>query len=43
MIPQWPTPQAPEFGVLRLHPRYLRVMPGTVMFEGRGELHTWRR
>lgn len=43
IVPQWPTPQAPEFGVIRLHPRTLRVMPGTVMFEGRGELLTWRR
>ena len=43
IIPQWPTPHAPEFGVLRLHPRSLRVMPGSLMFEGRGELLTWRR
>jgi hypothetical protein len=42
IIPQWPDPQAPEFGVLRLEPRALRVMPGTLMLQGTGELLTWR-
>lgn len=27
---------------LRLAPSWLRVMPGTLMLEGRGELLTWR-
>jgi hypothetical protein len=26
---------------LRLEPYRLRVMPGTLMLEGRGELRTW--
>jgi hypothetical protein len=43
IIPQWMSPDAPEFGVLRLHPRSLRVMPGTVMVGGPGELLTWKR
>lgn len=43
IIPQWPSPEAPEFGVLRLHPRALRVMPGTAMTAGSGELLRWKR
>jgi hypothetical protein len=43
IIPQWTSPQAPELGVLRLEPRALRVMPGTVMTKGEGALLTWRR
>jgi hypothetical protein len=43
IIPQWTSPQAPDLGVLRLEPRTLRVMPGTVMTKGEGALLTWRR
>ena len=43
IIPQWTDPDAPEFGVLRLDPTWLRVMPGTVMLQGQGEILTWRR
>lgn len=42
IIPFWPHPDVPEFGVLRLSPRRLRVMPGTVLTAGSGELLTWR-
>ena len=28
--------------MLRLEPTWLRVMPGTVMLQGQGELLTWR-
>jgi hypothetical protein len=42
IIPPWTDPQAPEFGVLRLEPQWLRVMPGTVMLRGEGEVLTWR-
>ena len=42
VIPQWPSPDAPEFGVLRLEPHRLRVMPGTVMTTGTGAVLTWR-
>jgi hypothetical protein len=42
IIPQWPDPQAPQFGILELRPWSLRVMPGTVMTAGSGELLTWR-
>ena len=43
IIPQWPSPEAPEFGVLRVEPHRLRVMPGTVMTTGTGAVLTWRR
>ena len=33
-----PTPMPPEFGVLRLEPTWLRVMPGSVMLQGQGEV-----
>jgi hypothetical protein len=42
MIPQWTGPAAPEFGILRLAPDRLRLMPGTVMLAGQGEVLTWR-
>jgi Pyridoxamine 5'-phosphate oxidase len=42
IIPQWPSPDAEEFGILRLTPRRLRVMPGTVMLRGTGEILTWK-
>lgn len=42
IIPQWTAPDAPEFGVLRLYADSLRVMPGSLMLQGKGELLTWR-
>jgi len=42
IIPFWPDAQVEAFGILRLSPTYLRVMPGTVMLKGEGELLTWR-
>jgi hypothetical protein len=42
IIASWPDPSAPEFGILRLEPRRLRVMPGAVMLRGEGEVLTWR-
>lgn len=42
IIPGWDHPDAPAFGVLRLRPYALRVMPGSVMTSGSGELLTWR-
>ncbi len=43
IIPQWPSPTAPEFGILRLEPDHLRLMEGSVMLKGEGMLLTWRR
>ena len=42
IIPVWPSPDAEAFGVLRLEPQRLRLMPGTVMLQGTGEVLTWR-
>lgn len=42
IIPGWDDPTSPGFGVLRLAPQRLRVMPGSVMLRGEGELLTWR-
>lgn len=42
IIPQWTSPDAPAFGVLRLVPDRLRVMPGSLMTKGEGELLSWR-
>ena len=42
IIPGWTSPDAAEFGILRLTPHRLRVMPGTVMLSGQGETLTWR-
>jgi hypothetical protein len=41
IIPQWTDPDAREFGVLRLEPTWLRVMPGSVMLQGQGEILSW--
>jgi hypothetical protein len=42
LIPQWTDPSVPEFGILRLEPYRLRVMPGSLMLKGQGQLLTWR-
>ena len=41
IIPQWTSPDAAEFGVLRLTPHRLRVMPGTRMVAATGDVLTW--
>jgi len=33
--------EAPAFGILRLEPHRLRVMPGSLMTTGKGVLLTW--
>jgi hypothetical protein len=43
IIPEWSSPDAPAFGILRIEPDQLRVMPGTVMLQGQGAVLTWRR
>jgi general stress protein 26 len=42
IVPGWTDPDTPSFGVLRLDPTALRVMPGTLLLRGTGELLTWR-
>lgn len=41
IIPQWTSPDVPEFAALRLEPWLLRVMPGSVLLEGRGDVLAW--
>jgi hypothetical protein len=41
IIPPWTSAAAEAFGILRLAPTRLRVMPGSVMLQGKGELLTW--
>jgi hypothetical protein len=40
--PDWSSAASPTFGVIRLRPTLLRVVPGTLMTEGTGEVRTWR-
>lgn len=42
LIPSWTSPEAPSFGILRLEPHRLRVMPGSLMTKGEGRLLSWR-
>lgn len=44
IIPGWESPTSPQFGVLRLEPWHLRVLPGSVMMTGgaEGEVLKWR-
>jgi hypothetical protein len=42
LIPSWTEPDVPSFGILRLEPTWLRVMPGSLMLTGSGTLLTWR-
>ena len=41
IIPGWTSPLSESFGVLRLHPTRLRLMPGTLLMAGSGDLLTW--
>jgi hypothetical protein len=43
IIPFWTSPTADTFAALRLDPYRLRVMPGTVMTAGSGDVLSWRR
>jgi hypothetical protein len=42
IIPGWDEPSSPGFGILRLTPTWLRVMPGSVLLAGAGDVLTWR-
>ena len=42
IIPGWTSPDSPDFGILRLTPHRLRVMPGSVLLAGQGDTLTWR-
>lgn len=43
IIPGWDTPASEGFGILELTPSHLRVMPGSLLLAGEGELLVWRR
>jgi hypothetical protein len=43
IVPGWAGPDAETFGILRLEPTRLRVMPGSLMMRGEGELRNWAR
>lgn len=42
IVPGWDSPTSAGFGALRLFPYRLRVMPGSLLMAGEGELLTWR-
>ena len=42
MIPGWDGPLSEGFSALRLDPWKLRVFPGTVLLEQRGDVLDWR-
>ncbi|MGD9998924.1 MAG: pyridoxamine 5'-phosphate oxidase family protein [Ilumatobacteraceae bacterium] len=42
IIPAWDSPDAPAFGIIRLEPTRLRVMPGSFMMQGVGQLLSWK-
>lgn len=42
MIPVWDAPSSDAFAVLKLDPWRLRVFPGTLLLEGKGELRVWQ-
>lgn len=42
IIPGWDEPMSPGFAALQLTPWRLRVMPGSVMLAGTGEVLRWR-
>ncbi len=42
MIPIWNSPSDDAFAALCLDPWRLRVFPGTMLLEGRGEVLTWQ-
>ncbi|MDA0353699.1 MAG: pyridoxamine 5'-phosphate oxidase family protein [Chloroflexi bacterium] len=41
IIPAWTSPEADSFAALRLEPYRLRVMPGSVMLQGAGQVLSW--
>ncbi|MGH1490103.1 MAG: pyridoxamine 5'-phosphate oxidase family protein [Acidimicrobiales bacterium] len=42
IVAAWTEPSAEAFGILRVEPTRLRVMPGSLMSTGVGELLTWK-
>lgn len=42
IIPGWDSPESDAFAALRLEPWRVRVMPGSVMMQGQGEVLVWQ-
>ena len=42
IVPSWTSPDAAAFGVLRLEPYQLGLMPGSLMVRGEGTRRRWR-
>ena len=42
MIPIWSEPSDDSFAALCLEPWRLKVFPGTMLLEGRGDVLTWQ-
>jgi hypothetical protein len=43
IIPGWTSPDVESFGVIRLSPKRLSLMEGSVMMRGEGRAMSWRR
>lgn len=43
IIPGWTSADSPEFGVLRVEPSWLRVLPGSMLTQGTGDVLVWSR
>src|SRR5262249_7232595 len=43
IVPAWTSPTSPAFGMLRLVPTWLRVMPASAMVGGGGEIMVWKK
>ncbi len=43
IVPAWTSPEVPSFGILRLRPYRLRIMPGSLLRGEGGETLSWRR
>lgn len=41
IVPGWDSPDAPGFGAIEITPTRLRVMPGSILLTGQGDLLTW--
>jgi Pyridoxamine 5'-phosphate oxidase len=42
IVPAWDAPASPAFGIIRLEPTRLRVMPGSALLSGAGQILVWR-
>lgn len=43
IIPGWSSADSPEFGVPRVEPTWLRVLPGSMLTQGTSDVLVWSR